>query len=494
MQLEAELLPVGSESNVTWTTSNAAIAAVQDGTVTALGRGDAIIMAASDNGLTAAVLLTVKGVPAEKVTLLNVPETLAVGDTFPLKARIDPAEAEDENPAWTGDAHAGIDEAGTMTGLVPGMAMIRASAASGRYDEAELFIYEPVTGITLPEGQETVRMTAVPGTETFRLTPEVIPADATVTELEYLSDDETVVTVDDGLLTAVKPGEAVITIRTEWTHERIPVSTQINILVEAVELSETSASEPDIVWGDLEASAPAFELTYGDYRLVMGTDYTVSPDPDRTSGWHTATLTGKGCFTGTMEIPYEICSRPVPFLSCGTVTLACGQTVWAGSWTVFDDAASDRVRQAYAAEWTSGDETIVSVTENGVLTALRAGDTTVTVSGNHENPLTATMTVHVAEGSGWRTLELPMALRTIEEEAFAGIAAEVVTAGPQLQSIGANAFLDAVNLRQIVLAGNPDTVSENALAETDAVLLIPEGAQIENTLREYGISYVLEQE
>ena len=494
MTLSAVLQPENAVSGIAWQSSAPDVAIVEDGLVRALKRGTVTVLALTDNGLTAAVSLTVRGVPAEEVILTNIPADLAVGDAWQLDAVILPDEAEDEAPIWTVSEAALIDETGLLTGAAAGTATIRASAISGRYDEAAVMIYEPVTGILPGVEQDEITLTAVTGYNTLQLPPVLEPQNATIQTLDYASSDPTVVTVDEnGLLTALKPGEAVISLSTIWTHMHEPLTVELAVHVAAVDLSETQADPMETVWTDLGMTAPRIRVTWQEYELIPGTDYTVAMDAEPAPGEHTAVLTGKGSFAGILELAYDVAVRPVPNLSLSSLTLALGQTVTVPGWAVYGENTPERVQAAYALTWESSDPDVAVIDETGRLQALGAGTATIILGGNAPEALTASLTVTVEDGSAWRAFVLPAQLTAIESEAFAGVPADTVTAGGALQTMQADAFNGAVCLKQIILNGSPAEISPDALNGTGAVLLIPDDPTLAARLRSLGLPYAIKE-
>lgn len=57
---------------------------------------------------------------------------------------------------------------------------------------------------------------------------------------------------------------------------------------------------------------------------------------------------------------------------------------------------------------------------------------------------------------------LPAALTEIDEEAFAGIAAEYVQVTENVTSIGSRAFADCKNLKQIAIPAGVQSIADNA--------------------------------
>ena len=140
--------------------------------------------------------------------------------------------------AWTSD-NAGIaaadDDADTSPDTSPaqnrmvatinpkagGTATITVKDTSNPEVKAEVVITvtQPVTNVILPAGQNNTTLYLNPGagqSETFQLTPTVMPASATNKNVTYSSNAESVATVSDtGLITAHAAGRATITVTSQ---------------------------------------------------------------------------------------------------------------------------------------------------------------------------------------------------------------------------------------------------------------------------------------
>ncbi len=141
IQLTAIVLPVtATNKNVTWTSSNPAVATVDaSGCVTAVGNGVAIITATTEEGkFTATSTITVdipvsEPILATQVKIEGADDTLYVGDKIPLKATVFPPQTTDTSITWSSsdETVATVDEWGTVTALKKGEVTITATAVGG---------------------------------------------------------------------------------------------------------------------------------------------------------------------------------------------------------------------------------------------------------------------------------------------------------------------------------------------------------------------------
>ncbi len=169
--LAAFALPEGAVCGpVTWTSSETRIARVSDeGEVTAVGRGRAVITAWMAGGFTAECVVTVEGDgQVSQVILDGVPDRMTVGDTSQASVYFVPVTAQSAVTWTAGDPEVlSVSPDGGMTALSAGIARIRATADTGIYAEATVIVYsdERRIEITAPVRQaaagETVLLTAV---------------------------------------------------------------------------------------------------------------------------------------------------------------------------------------------------------------------------------------------------------------------------------------------------------------------------------------------
>jgi uncharacterized protein YjdB len=160
--------------------------------------------------------ITDKTVAVTGVTLDKTELGLGVGDDYTLTATVLPANASDKTVTWKSSktAVATVTDDGKVTGKAFGDAIITVTAKNGKNATCFVTVGDiDVTGVTLqPELSLEIG-------ETFRLTPDVQPPNAANKNVDWLSDTPGVATVipngtDDGTVTAVSLGTAIITVTT----------------------------------------------------------------------------------------------------------------------------------------------------------------------------------------------------------------------------------------------------------------------------------------
>lgn len=209
------VLPANAtDRQVKWSSSNEKTVTVSDrGVIQAIAEGTSTIKAeAGGKSATCAVTVEKTIVAVAEVTLDRTSLTLKVNETFTLSATVAPENATDKAVKWT-TSDSGVVRVsnGIVTSVGEGTAKITA-AAGGKSATCTVTVkkaepeFIPVDSVTL--NRESLELKV---DETFTLTALIAPSDATETEIIWNSDNASVATVADGIVTAVGVGTANIT-------------------------------------------------------------------------------------------------------------------------------------------------------------------------------------------------------------------------------------------------------------------------------------------
>lgn len=226
LKLSATVLPEdASETSVTWSSSDEAVATVSDdGTVTAAANGTALITATTVEGNFSATCLVTVDIPepvisVTGVTLDHTELTLtAVGQTTWLTSTVEPADASDPSVTWSSsdESVAMVSSRGQVVAVANGTATITATTTDGGFTSActvtvsipEVDVPVSVTGIRLDRDALTFDKADAQAV----LVATVEPEDASEKTVNWTSSNEAVAIVgSDGVVTSVSNGTAVIT-------------------------------------------------------------------------------------------------------------------------------------------------------------------------------------------------------------------------------------------------------------------------------------------
>ena len=153
--LTVTILPeTTSDKNVVWTSSDESVAAVdENGVVTAMGLGEAVITVATLDGTDLSATCRVKVVPtlAESITLDLVEITLEATETATLVATILAELATDKSVIWksSNEAVASVDNYGLVTMYSAGEVIITAATTDGTNLSAtcRINVYSGIDGV-----------------------------------------------------------------------------------------------------------------------------------------------------------------------------------------------------------------------------------------------------------------------------------------------------------------------------------------------------------
>lgn len=310
-----------SNKNVTWSSSNEEVATVADGTVTAVGAGEAIItVTTADGGKTATCKVTVNApqtVPVTGVTLDETELALEVGGSKTLTKTVTPTNATNKNVKWESNKTevATVEQDGTVKAVGAGEATIKVTAqdGSGQYAECKVTVSaptKPVTNVTLTPNTLTLEKG-----ETGTLEAKVEPSDASKKDVTWSSNNETVATVDNnGKVTAKADGTATITVTTVDGNYQATCDVTVTpktVLVSSIQVQDTASlyvgntAKLTATVTPTTATNPAVTWSSNNQEdATVGADGTVTA---KTAGKATITATAKdgSGISGRLEVTVQ---------------------------------------------------------------------------------------------------------------------------------------------------------------------------------------------
>lgn len=312
LTLTATLAPAdATNKEVTWTSSNPAMVAVdQGGKITvpagaAVGQTATITVTTKDGGKTAACDITIKAavVPVTGVKLNQTTAELTMGGTvtLALTATVEPETATNKNLSWkSGDtAVATVDSNGKVTAVGAGTATITVTTEDGgKAAVCEITVKAAATPVT----EVVLNYPSAELTEggTLTLTATVKPDNATNKKVTWTTSDSSVATVNGGVVTAMKEGTAIITATTEdgGKTATCQVTVKAKAPAEPV-LGSISLSPLTLAVG--ESGSMSYTLTPAEYS-PKSTSWSASPDGIITISGSQVTANQEGTATVTVTI------------------------------------------------------------------------------------------------------------------------------------------------------------------------------------------------
>ncbi len=213
VSLKASVLPNNAtDPSLKWTSSDTATVSVDSkGQCYGWKVGTATITATAKDGsgVSASCEITVYEVQATSVSLSEHSRDLYPGESFSLSASITPSETTDKAITWSSsDTNvAKVSELGVVEAVSPGVATITVSTKNGITDTCEV----RVNSVSIKSFSLKNRSVSLHVSETYELTPVFVPENATNKNVNYTSNNNSVATVENGIVTAKSVGKATIT-------------------------------------------------------------------------------------------------------------------------------------------------------------------------------------------------------------------------------------------------------------------------------------------
>ena len=324
-------------------------------------------------------------VPITGVTLDKTTGILNVGESETLVATVTPDNTtEDKTVTWTSSDPAVATVAnGVVNAVAPGTAIITATAAdvSATYT---VEVKQPLTGIALNATSENL----LKGQE-FDLKVSYVPANATdKVVITWESSDETVATVENGKVKALKEGTAIITAtaKVDGTNREYTATCEINVEEIKLDSIALDTKDFDLFLGDSKQLSVVYNPeNTTDSRDVVWTssDETVATVEN---GKVTALKVGTAVITATVgdKTATVTVTVPVVLIEGIEATLDNATIEVDGTANITITTNPEKVTEEVVAVYESSDETIAKVDENGVITGVKPGKATITVTVNDE--------------------------------------------------------------------------------------------------------------
>ena len=251
-----------TNQNVTWESNKTDVATVeQDGTVKAVGTGEATIKvtAQDGSGQYAECKVTVSA-PTKPVTNVSLNKTelkLAVSDTEKLTATVEPSDATNQSVTWesSNTEAATVDQQGNVTAVSAdkGTAVITVKTVEGNHQATCTVTVTPKT--VLVNGIQVQGTASLYVGNTATLTATITPDGASNKTVTWDSLNKDIAAVDQqGNVTALKAGTATIT---ATAQDGSGISGRLEVTVQQVDATALKAkvAEAQKLWNETAVSA-----------------------------------------------------------------------------------------------------------------------------------------------------------------------------------------------------------------------------------------------
>ena len=375
VQLTATILPSNAtDKSVTWASSKQSVATISNnGLITAIAEGQSTITASS-GGKSATCQVTVSSgfVAVVSISIDRESVTLEEEGSTTLVATVKPDDATDKSVAWSSSntSVATVDQSGKVTAVKEGSATITARA-SDKQATCSVTVKKKVIAVTSVTLNKTELSLNKGQSET--LTATVKPDNATDKSVTWSSSNTAVATVDsNGKVMAVAGGSTTITAKAG--EQQATCAVTVSVPLESISLNKT----------ELALNKGQSETLTATVKPDDATDKTVTWTSSNTSvatvdsngkvsavGGGNATIAAKAgdkqatCAV-TVTVPVESIT-----LDKTTATLEEGESVTLTATITPEDATNKSIT------WTSSDNSIATVDQNGKVAAIKEGTATI---------------------------------------------------------------------------------------------------------------------
>ena len=388
--LTATVLPENATNkNVTWTSSNTAVATVdQTGKVTPVGSGETTITVKTVDGNKTATCTVTVHIPVTGVSLNKSTLALNVGASETLRATVAPNNATNKKVNWTSNktSVATVDANGKVTAKAAGSATITATSEDGNKTATCTVTVSDVISHSLDLTPESTTINAG-ATQTYTVKLTTVKNGTRTTEtisnsnsrLTWTSSSNSVATVTNGVATGKAAGTVTITVTYTFSDnskvsdtatlsvEQVPVSVitlnQTALTLEKGATSTLTATvAPDnatiktLTWKSSNTSVATVDANGKVTAVAKGTANITATATDGSNKSATCAVTVKISVTGVS-------------VNHSTLSLNVGGTYSDLTATVLPADASDK-----SVTWSSSNTAVATVdASTGKITAVKAG-------------------------------------------------------------------------------------------------------------------------
>lgn len=385
--MNVEYLPADTtdDKTITWSVENSKVAEITangaEVTITGKKQGETVVTATTANGLTSTCKVEVKEVPITEIKLDVTSKKLESGETQEVNVEYLPADTTDEKAVTWKSSNtdvATVDENGVITAVAGGQADITATTANGVSATCRITVPIHLNGISLEKTSLNLRK----GQSSDALSVVYDPVNTTDEfPTIWSSSDETVATVNaQGVVTGLKEGTAIIKVQVGTFTATCDV-TVAEIHANEIKVAEDTPST--LYKGQshklnvkvlLEDTTDDVELVYessDDAVATVSADGTVTAVKEGTVQITIKTADGR------ISTVYEVTVKEIPLQKIAfqeeITPLEEGKTAQLA--ILYNPADTTDAKDA---TWSSSDESVATINQNGLLTAVKAGKATIT--------------------------------------------------------------------------------------------------------------------
>ena len=366
-------IPSTDSSQITWTSLDENVATIvknadETVTVTAVGRGSTEITAVTSNGKTATCKVEVKQ-HIQNIELND--KEMLIDETTSVVSKINPSEYDD-TLTWlsSNDNVATVDAFGNVTAVSRGTVTISVESSNGKSASCTVSVKQYIDSLEL----EDVQM--VKGTTKNLIDNSILENDDTIT---WSSSKETVATVDQtGKVSAIAVGTAIITATTsKGITETCTVTVHNNPT--KIEISKLPTKTKYEISEPLDLEGGTIKVTYendNNSSKYMTNNYVhVTGFDSLALGTKTLTVEYSG-FTDTFDVEVVNSINKIS-LNKKSYNLYIGDPSYKLNVNYTGNDANSEITDDKSILWTSNNEDVAVVDNEGNVTAIARGNATI---------------------------------------------------------------------------------------------------------------------
>lgn len=388
-----------------WSSSDPQVASVENGYIHCNNLGTAVITL-SAGSKREYITVNVVPTPVGNVYLNISDHTMRVGESVIISATVEPYDATDKSVRWTSsDSSVASVNDGEVIAHDLGTTTITAEAGGLTATCFITVVPTPVTGISLDRHEASVLLG-----DSITLHATVYPEDATNKNVVWSTDDDSMASVENGIVTGIRPGYVTIYATTEdgsysdwcrlyvvdtaihvdWISVDIEGSTWLNpgeTVRFIAHVYPENATNPNIIWTSSDENVASVDNGVVTAKNVGTTTISATAEDGGTS-W-------------SIEVIVLIRVQEI-YLDITDATINLGETLTLTATILPENATNKNVY------WWSGNEEIATV-EGGVVTGIKRGDAWIYAnsedSGHQANCYVRVVDPNIIEFRDWHFRE-----------------------------------------------------------------------------------------
>lgn len=408
-----------TDKTVTWSSSSTKVATVSGGKVTAVAAGTATITAKAGNKTaTCTVTVSNANVAVTGISLNKTSLSLTTGESATLTATVSPSNATDKTVTWSSNnTKVATVSGGKVTAVAAGTATITANAGN-KTATCSVTVSNATVAVTSISLSRT-SLTLNSG-DTATLTATVYPDNATDKNVVWISDNEAVATVNNGVVTAVSAGTTIIRAQAGGKSTSCTITVTGEAKEYQFEIGAYVDGEYEVNFGyygvvDVYINGELIAPSVGMYlaSLPAGTIYEIKNIVNNINGYkydgvYDGSLQGtvtNGAVNVVLHFSKEDSTSEHLYLDQAGVSMVVG-----GGTVILNPSNGTSFLAGNVVSWSSSNPNVATVSE-GVVTPVSAGTAIITAS---YQGATATCTVTVRASKDSENQDVPSSWATAE--------------------------------------------------------------------------------